>query len=55
MGTLHGTDEGPWAIIIGEKVIWGIQDVRASDLGAIQGRKDLEVAEIKECQAVPFY
>lgn len=39
---------------VGEKVIWGIQDVRASDLGAIQGRKNLEVAEI-ERQAVPFY
>lgn len=40
---------------VGQKGIWGIQDDKASDFWALQGRENFEVAEMKRCQVVPFY
>lgn len=36
---------------VGEKRIYRIEDGKASDFWAIQDRENLEVAEMKQCQA----
>lgn len=54
MGTLHGTDEGPWAIIIGEKVIWGDPRCQSLRFGGYSGQKGLGSGRNKRMSSCAF-